>query len=319
MKKPDVEYCAKYPFTEAAREYVGGLGLTLEEILRHPVYKTCLDEGKLRFLDAVGGRIQSSLEDKIAQEVAILSYPITRMIASIVGEPYRTRYAVAEATTAYELFKDNDEDTRKLAKDLNLSFEDGFLEWTEYLTLTERIGKLDCRWLLANRRLNQGRVSIEEAERKDLLAEKIARKVASPLDIKRVPSEVSKVAKELAASLSSAEERTLDGELSDETTPPCIAHLLGLLSTGQTSHAMMFILGTYLAGRGLSEDKIVEVFSKSPNFDENKTRYQLKFLLGERGSTKYSCPTCVKVKSYGLCKRDCGIKHPLQYGRKGFT
>jgi DNA primase large subunit len=238
------------------------------------------------------------------------------MIAFMVGEPSKTRYAVSEARAAYESFKDSEDDRKRLMDDMKLEFKGGTIDLTEYLKLVERIAKNDCKWLLVNRRADDGRVVVEEPERKELLAEKIMLKVASLLELKRIPPEVARMAKEFKTAFSSATEVKLDGELTAEGTPPCIGNILALLESGQATHNMMFILGTYLAGLGLPEDRIVGVFSKSPSFDEGKTRYQLKFLTGERGSTKYSCPSCSKIKSYGLCRQDCGVKHPLQYGKK---
>jgi DNA primase large subunit len=93
--------------------------------------------------------------------------------------------------------------------------------------------------------------------------------------------------------------------------------MLSLLESGGASHNVMFILGTYFTHLGLSVDEAVELFRRSPHFSEEKTRYQLEFLAGENGGTRYSCPNCGKIKSYGLCEWDCGVKHPLSYGRRG--
>ena len=60
---------------------------------------------------------------------------------------------------------------------------------------------------------------------------------------------------------------------------------------------------------------MLAIFSRSAKYDEEKTLYQLSFITGERGGTQYTCPTCQNIKSQGLCKADCPVKHPLQYYR----
>jgi DNA primase large subunit len=98
--------------------------------------------------------------------------------------------------------------------------------------------------------------------------------------------------------------------------PPCMKGLVAAMEGGVASHNAMFILATFLANLGLSTDDLVKVFAKSPKFDEEKTRYQLGFLTGESGGTEYTCPTCATIKSHGLCKAECQVKHPLQHYRR---
>jgi DNA primase large subunit len=92
--------------------------------------------------------------------------------------------------------------------------------------------------------------------------------------------------------------------------------ITGAMESGIASHAGMFILATFLANLGLTRDGILSVYSRSPKYDEEKTLYQLGFITGERGGTEYTCPTCATIKSQGLCRADCPVKHPLQYYRR---
>jgi DNA primase large subunit len=85
------------------------------------------------------------------------------------------------------------------------------------------------------------------------------------------------------------------------------------LENGTISHNERFIIATFYIGAGLNIDGLLKVFSRFPNYNEEKTRYQLEFLTGEKGATKYNCPSCAKIKSYGLCKAECEVKHPLSY------
>ncbi len=91
--------------------------------------------------------------------------------------------------------------------------------------------------------------------------------------------------------------------------------MLSSLGAGNISHNSMFILGTFFIGLGLPVDEILKILSKFPKFDEEKSRYHIEFLAGEKSTIKYSCPSCAKIKSYGLCVNDCKVKHPLQFYR----
>lgn len=313
MASIDLEYCAKYPFTRQAKDYVKALSLTLSEILEHPVYGACLNGGKTRFLNGLRGKIRPDLGDSVSQELTVLSYPIARLISAVVGGASMRKYAASEALAAYDFYSENPQDFEELLKDMDLSFADGKLALTEYLALSERLARFDGRFRLVNRMVSDGMVAIDDSEKKEIMREKIARKVSEGIDAKKAPPIILAEARKIEASISLASQKAFEENTRGLVNPPCIKEMISLMSTAQGSHNIMFILGTYLFGRGYSEDKAVEVFAKSPSFDEDKTRYQLKFLSGERGSTKYSCPTCVKIKSYGLCRWECGIKHPLQY------
>lgn len=319
MKEPDLGFAAKYPFTEEAKKYVEYLGLTLSEILKHPVYGECLTAGKIRFLDSLKGGINADVSDKINQEITILSYPIARLIANAVDISHiKARYAQSEAESAYEFFRQDKKDLEKIMKELGAE-RTREITCSEYLRLTQRLVKKEARWKLVNRVMSGGKIGLSEEEVTELLRERIMLKVSEPVDVRRAPSRVLEEASRVADSLKLGMRSVELDELDEKTLPPCIMGLIGSLEAGAMSHNMMFILGTFLNGLGLSEDQIVEVFSKSPSFDERKTRYQLKFLSGERGHTKYSCPTCSKIKSYGMCREECGVSHPLQYVRRKTT
>ncbi len=316
MVEYDLTYSAKYPFTYEAKKFVEGLGLTLDEILDHPVYGECLRQGKSRFLDAQHGIINSEIEDKVSQEVTILSYPIARLIANITGRSFKTRYASAEGEKAFEFYRDSKGDVEKLMVEFFLNFKENTVGLGEYLKLTENLARISGQYNLVNRKVKDGLVEIDESEKRDLLRERITLHILSPVDVGRAPKQVESIAKDIKNSLALAAQKFSSGDASEKTSPPCINYIISMLKMGEVNHNMLFILATYLVGKGLSEDMVVGVFSDSPAFDENKTRYQLRFLSGERGRTRYSCPTCVKIKSYGLCKGECGIRHPLQFRGK---
>jgi DNA primase large subunit len=111
-----------------------------------------------------------------------------------------------------------------------------------------------------------------------------------------------------------------------ETTeyPPCIKHALEVLNKGENlPHSGRFMLATYLLNKGQTIEEIAPLFKNAPDYNEKTTLYQLKHLSGNFGSgTKYSCPSCEKLKSENLCYiiPECNnIINPLQFGRKKVT
>ena len=103
--------------------------------------------------------------------------------------------------------------------------------------------------------------------------------------------------------------------------PPCIKHGIEVLEKGENlPHSGRFMLATFLLSRGQSVEQIAPLFKNAPDFNEKVTLYQLNHLAGTSGSgTKYSCPSCEKLKSQNLCFAipECdNIVNPLQFGKK---
>ncbi len=315
MTEFDLERIAKYPFLKEAKDYVASLNLTLGEMQNHPVYSSAVDMGRQRIFDALNARIKTDLSDKISQELTILSYVMTRILVNLSSNRRLIfRYASAEAKNAYEFMKNEREDVlQRIKGEVNFKLDGNMMEFTYYLKLTKNL--TDPRWRLVNRVISSGKVEINKYEALELLREAIRLKIMEPIDVKNVPEDFRKIAKQLNTVIIGAPREIRVKEVNKGAIPPCISGMLTSLENGEVSHNAMFILGTFFIGLGLRVDDVVNIFSVSPKFNEEKSRYQIEFLAGEKSNTKYSCPTCAKIKSYGLCISECGVKHPLQYYR----
>jgi DNA primase large subunit len=312
----DPVFLAKYPFLKATKEYVASLGIPLSEMLSHPVYGASLELGRLRVLDCMEGRFRPEYGDPVRAQLTVLSYPLARMLAHGLGRAAVGRYAQGEAEAAYELFRDDAEASRLIAKDLGVSETGGGMPFPQYVSLATALTRQSPKWKLANRLVDAGYVDVEAGEARILLREAVRNRVLESVDLKRLPEEVKKMAAGLRTALT-GDKATLDIEALDyEALPPCMKAMTAALEAGVSSHSAMFNLATFLANLGLKTDDIVKVYSKSPKFDEEKTRYQLEFLTGGRGGTEYTCPACATIKSQGLCKNECEVKHPLQHYRR---
>ena len=317
MELDELRFLAKYPFLRAGREYVTSLKLSFDDVLKHPIYSAALELGRKRVLDCLENKFKPAFDDRLSAELTILSYPAARMLANSVGKAAAMKYAEGEAEAAYGMLKGEDEDTtRKIAEDLGLKADEGRMPFIQYTQLSAALSRRAPKWKLSNRAVEKGLVEVEPDEVKALLREAVRNRVLEPVDANKIPEDVKKTANNLKTLLS-GEKPTMELEfLEADALPPCINAMTSALEAGLASHQTMFILATFLNNLGLKKDDMLAVFSKSPKYDEEKTLYQLEFLTGEKGGTTYTCPTCATIKSYGLCKSDCQVKHPLQYYRQ---
>lgn len=316
-QEDELKTMAKYPFLEESRKYVEDMKLTMEKTAGHPVYSAAIGLGKQRILELLENRFKPQYEEKTDLELLILSYPIARILVHLLGnKTLMLRYANAEANLAYShLKKENSKTLEHIKKDLKLDMN-STTDMPAYLKLTTRLVKADPKWKLVNRIVHKGRVQLNEGEELTLMKEAIRQKTLEPITMKTAPDALKKTLGELKGTFTTQMESPKIDFIEEKTLPPCIKHITILLQKDEANHNARFILATFLAGLGLKEEEILKIFSKSPKYDEYKTRYQLEFLTGKKSATKYTCPGCASIKSYGLCKAECKVKHPLQYYRK---
>ncbi|MFX0002056.1 MAG: hypothetical protein ACFFAA_00010 [Promethearchaeota archaeon] len=89
-----------------------------------------------------------------------------------------------------------------------------------------------------------------------------------------------------------------EGQDISEVFPPCIKEILSKAQEGQNLiHTERLFILWVLNALKYPEDKIIDVFSTLPDFDREKTEYQVKYAI-KKGYTPYSCKS---LKSYTLC------------------
>ncbi|TFF88785.1 MAG: hypothetical protein EU550_00635, partial [Promethearchaeota archaeon] len=87
----------------------------------------------------------------------------------------------------------------------------------------------------------------------------------------------------------------------EEIFPPCIREILQKLQNGvNLGHTERLFLVFFLHALEYPIDKIIDLFSLLPDFDRDKTEYQVKFAKRK----EYSPHSCVKLKSLNLCKAE---------------
>ena len=110
------------------------------------------------------------------------------------------------------------------------------------------------------------------------------------------------------------------GKLDIAKLPPCMKDILSSIQAGENvPHMGRFALVSFLSTLKLSTNDILKLFSTAPDFEEEKSRYQIEHITGDISSTTYKPPACDKMRTYGLCPTDkmdslCKKKrHPLSY------
>jgi len=319
---------ADYPFSREAAARVKEAGYSLEGILAEPNREPRLSRlvrrrAKERVLGAVRGEIPEERTHPLAE---LLSYPLARVMVSCLDDDLLARrYALAEAKLASrKMAREDLASLILLARDLEVdprTDQDGLrVPFSDYLKAAARMKSRG--WKLVNRSLEAGWVAVTDHELARLLEERARDRVARGLPLRVSPDVCEKLRPDLAEVVEElrerrAEERVELGEVTEGAFPPCIRGFLAAVANGANlAHTARFALTTFLLAVGMNVDEVVGVFSRSPDFDEEKTRYQVEHIAG-KGGTAYKPPSCATMATYGNCPGMDGlcrwVSHPLSY------
>ncbi len=254
-------------------------------------------------------------------KLSLLTYIASRMIVSAMEDWVRMRYAVNEASYYSKLLREDVEESGKVpivrlvAIDLGAKLKGWNMHVSTFVKVSARIR--DDKWRLVNRRLKNGYVETTKSEvlrgLEELLRMKLFEKVPSSEVVNPAVEELSKKAKR------ESEKFTMDlGEVDLNCLPPCMKEILSELQRGMNiPHTARFAITSFLLNIGMSVDEIIGLFKAAPDFDEEKTRYQVEHIAGERGKgAEYTSPSCDTMRTYNNCVSDCRVSHPLVYYKK---
>jgi DNA primase large subunit len=316
----ELSECAKYPFTDRAREVVRTVNFSIDK-----VDPKVLERAKQRVLAGIEDgivrpEVQSSSETILLNE--ILSFPVAKIVVSLTGDRLvARRYADAEANAARKfLAYEKPQVIKEVAAQLGIGSS---MDFVAYLNSLPR----DERFRLCHVSLAGGNVTVSPEMLPDLIAETVRLRLEQQLAQKpEAPATYQKVAAEVKAEASS--EKLLGfkevdyGTVDASAFPPCMKTIVAEMQAGvKEGHQGRFVLSTFAINIGMPIEQIVEFYRPTPNFNEKKTRYYVEYSAGLRGSgVKYSCPGCEKMVSLGLCRNKdslCStIRHPLSYYAK---
>lgn len=328
----DIRKLARYPYLKETASLIKESDPSLDDLLIDPAYEEARIAGRRRVLEALEkSRIEDhSLVSDAEIKNELLSYPVARMIVSCVGDPFLVRrYALSEAKTAYERWKEEDDEyIANLSKELEVDqkTEDGYtkVHFSDFLKNTAQLRSKG--WKLINQRLDEGYVTLSRQKYLRVLQEALRKKIENELPLE-VNEKILETFREPTLQLiDKIQERKSKykaedlGKIRTTKLPPCMHRLLATLQTGEgIPHTGRFALTAFLRHLGLRPDEILRMFSTIPDFDEGKTRYQIEHISGITSGTKYTPPECSTMKSYGICydpdELCARIKHPLSYYR----
>lgn len=325
-----------YPFLSSASEYVEESGATLENLISSAAFERARLRGKARILEAIKDRVikKPAVITNAQAEMELLSYPFARILVSCIHDEYLVRrYVLSEAKAAHEkLLADSHTDTDiiyEMAEEFSIRV-DFFREhvqmpFVDYLRFTTNLR--DKKWKLVNRGLEKGRVKLGKSEFIRIIQEAIYERIMKdlPLNVSAdVCDAIRGYTEDIKRELEETRKKFGDAEgfiVKDPNCfPPCIAHILSNLKEGiNVTHGARFAVTAFLLNLGLSEDEIIEIYKNSPDFDEERTRYQVRHIAGGTGSVRYTAPSCGTMRTYGNCvgSDDICVKisHPLNYYR----
>ncbi|SEQ72432.1 DNA primase regulatory subunit PriL [Natrinema salaciae] len=327
---------ARYPFLEAARESVATEAVDLATVVEQD--RAVVDRARQRVVTALeSGAIGEPHRDP---RIELLSYPVARVLVSMVGERVLVRkYARAEAATAYERFTaDMADDTElksvestgleladllaefDLREDVREVADSGYrIDVGTYLPLAEDLW--EDEWRLVNRPLKAGEVPVDEDELLTLLREAIRGRIEDglPFDVPdTIATALADDDEEIRSVLAELDLTQDIDTVVPDLFPPCMKALLDQIQKGEhLPHHSRFAITAFLTSIGMSTDEIVDLYRINSSFGEEMTRYQTDHIRGDSSPTEYSAPSCATMQSYGdcvnkddLCER---IPHPMAY------
>lgn len=269
----------------------------------------------------------------------LLSYPIARILVSCINDSYLIhRYAHAEAESANNVIRkinvflkeydDIDDILKELADDFNINAsideESVAIHFTDYIRYATIFH--DTKWKLINSNMKCGMVYLPKEKFSRIIQEAVRKRIESSLPVD-VPPEICASLENYLVEIRNAlvtrkSEFSIEEfkEIMPDCFPPCMVHALSNAQAGvNLPHSMRFALTSYLLNIGMNVEGIIELFKISPDFDEERTRYQVMHIHGATGTT-YTSPSCATMITYGncfgkeaLCER---ISHPLSYYRR---
>jgi len=169
---------AKYPFLHDTRQFIKENGPSVDELLHDPPYERARIISIERLDNAlknrdVGKRSLASESDCIME---ILSYPLARMVAVCIGDPYfKKRYALGEASHMYKyLLNESTSFLLAVAQELEVTIQYNTEKNTIKIFFKDYLRNAPTRykeWKMVNRGISGGFLTISQKDLARILLE----------------------------------------------------------------------------------------------------------------------------------------------------
>ncbi|MFC6989978.1 DNA primase [Haloplanus sp. GCM10025708] len=343
--RPDPHH-ARYPFFTAAREAVQAAAIDPPQLVAedHPA----VERGSERVERALlSGTVASETPDRWRARDELLSYPVARVLVSLVDSPAAVeKYAAAEAATAVERFREDferggdglrsvstprvdlDDVLREFGLDAAVDRETADRAGDERVRVDVdaylRLSNPDWgdRWRLVNRELAAGRVRLERGDLYRLLEAAVRRCVVEglPFDVRASASgealadaledEVATL-RDLLSERDAPPARDVD-TVAPAQFPPCVRALVERAREGDLPAHSAFSLTAFLTAIGMDADGVAAFCDLDPETVEYRVA-----VLEDGDDVQYPPPSCETMDAYGDCvnrdERCETVSNPLAY------
>lgn len=338
---PSAKELSHFPFLKKAHDHIKDNFPPLDILLKEKRGKIITDLALKRINQALSSKRTVIAHFQNRDEDEIASFVLSRIIASCIPDKQLfDRLSRYEAERAYQFLvsETGTEEGEKGWNENTILDDDGYSRISKYLatefgiTVTDQRMPLsdyveivsplhDARFKLVNRNVHHGFVDIKEEERYELLRERIRVILRRDLPYK-VPKSLCEQLAPVAEPIKKVyQEQMLQqfGTIEESAFPPCMQALIQALTSGTNlTHAGRFALTTFIHTIGMEVTGIAQLYARSPDFDVEKTMYQVEHITGRGGAgTEYNAPACAAMKTTGLCIHPdilCEkVNHPLSY------
>ncbi|MDD1673510.1 MAG: DNA primase large subunit PriL, partial [Methanomicrobiales archaeon] len=306
-------------FLKEAQKKVSTRTSSFDQFITSNYGRNILNHAAERIAFAIRGKKEGIVEKIRDPESDLFSYALARILVSCQGERgVIERHARYEALRASFFLKDESPELRQfVAERIGIDPQADHLSVIKYVELTSLLR--EPYWRLVNREITSGLVALNEGEIEDLIREKIRTILVRSLPLPVPKSLCEDIAPVLSGITSAYQEQVLQqfGEVDEEAFPPCIGALVRAITAGTNlPHQGRFAITAFLNAIGMTSQEIVELYCRAPDFNVEKTVYQVEHITGARG-TEYTAPACATLRTYGFCvRRDSlceHVNHPLTY------
>ena len=331
---------AKYPFFADAGQYLKDKGFELAQFGTDPDLKSTMLEKAFHRLEAsTKGKVYDSdlidgKADSIALEREVFSFLLAVVLIKLTGmHTLIKRFALAEARRAEQHLKNdlgNATDKAKIDLATRIIYDlfgievikqDNFFTMSISDYVKHSVTFHEREWKLINRHVENGKVFLTPEKTVRLIRKELGSYISSKIINAPTPSMMPGFENMVDKLIKICKQLMPAYVVTSKEHPPCIKHAIEVLEKGENlPHSGRFMLATFLLSKGQSVEEIAPLFKNAPDYNPQVTLYQLNHLSGITGSgTKYSCPSCEKLKTQDLCfaTSECdNIINPLQFGKK---
>lgn len=315
----DLKDLAKYPFLKESQEYVSKRVPSFEQFIQSNYGRSVLNRAGERVIASLHPKRDDTDERSQDPEHTLFSYGLARVIVSCIGERGITeRHARFEAYRIFRYLSEERPEIRTfVVSQLGLDPRAERLPLTEYVELAASLR--EDSWRLVNRIIEHGSVHLYFGDLDELLRERIRVILQRQLPLPIGRELCTTISPVLATITASYQEQILQqfGEIDELSFPPCITALITAITAGTNiPHQGRFAITAFLNAIGLTTQEIVALYCRAPDFNVEKTMYQVDHITGGKG-TEYTAPSCATMRTYGFCiKKEslCDhVNHPLNF------